>query len=207
MHWRNGEHGYGAVAKILHWVTVLALAAQFWVGWSMEADESGVAADEARIEQLEEEAKELEGDARDAARDEVDRLEDELDARADEAEDEFVRDALRRPTEPSLPLAHVVLGATILALGVVRVLWRRRTGLPPWADHLGETARTVSGWTEKALIASLFVVPVSGVLLLVAGSDWLPLHVASHLLFFAAVAVHVGTHLVHARHGHLRRML
>lgn len=206
MHWRNGEHGYGVVSKVLHWVTVLAVAAQFWVGYTMEAPEDAFAAEEVRLEQLEEQAKDLEGDARDLARDEVDRLEDELDARSDRAEDEFVRDALSRPGEPSLPLLHVGLGLTILALGVTRVLWRR-TGLPPWADHLGPTARTVAGVTEKALLASLFAVPASGLLLLLAGSDWVALHVASHLVFLAAVATHVGLHLVHARHGQLRRML
>lgn len=206
MHWRNGPHGYGVVAKTLHWLTVVVLAAQFCVGWTMEADESAFAANEARLEQLDEQAKDLDGDARDAARDEVDRLEDELGARADEAEDEFVRDALTRPTEPSLPLVHVALGALILALGFVRVLWRR-TGLPPWADHLSETSRRVAGATEKVLLAMLFVVPLSGLLLLLAGSDWLPLHIAAHLTFFAALAAHVGLHLRHVRDGQLRRML
>ncbi|MFC7490700.1 MULTISPECIES: cytochrome b/b6 domain-containing protein [unclassified Knoellia] len=206
MHWRNGPHGYGFVTKSLHWLTVVVLAAQFFVGWTMEADESAFAVDEARLEQLEEQAKDLDGDARDTARDEVDRLEDELDARADEAEDEFVRDALSRPTEPSLPLAHVGLGLLILALGVVRVLWRR-TGLPPWAEHLGPLARRVAGLTEKALLASLFLVPASGLLLLFAGADWVGLHVAAHIAFFAALVAHIGLHLAHARHGQLRRML
>lgn len=206
MHWRNGPHGYGVVAKVLHWLTVVVVATQFFVGWTMEANEGAFAADEARLEQLEEQAKDLEGDARDAARDEVDRLEDELDARADEAEDEFVRDSLTRPTEPSLPLAHVTLGLLVLALGVARVLWRR-TGLPPWADHLSETSRKVAGATEKALLTMLFVVPLSGLLLLGAGSNWLPLHIAAHATFFVALAVHVGLHLRHVGEGQLRRML
>ena len=206
MHWRNGPHGYGAVSKTLHWLTVVVLAAQFFVGWTMEADESAFAADEARLEQLDEQAKDLEGDARDAARDEVDRLEDELDARSDRAEDEFVRDALNRPTQPSLPLAHVALGLLVLALAVVRVLWRR-TGLPPWADHLSPTSRRVAAATEKVLLATLFVVPLSGLLLIGTGSDWLPLHIAAHLTFFAALAVHVGLHLRHVRDGQLQRML
>lgn len=206
MRWRNGEHGYGSVAKLLHWATVLALAAQFWVGLTMEGDKDAHAADEARVEQLEEQAKELDGDARDRARDEVDRLEDELDARQDEAEDEFVRDALRHPTEPSLPLLHVGLGLLVMALGAVRLAWRR-TGLPPWAEHLGPTARAIAGPTERMLLASLFVMPASGLLLVFAGHDWLPVHVATHLIFLGALLVHVGLHLAHARHGQLRRML
>lgn len=206
MHWRSGDHGYGVVSKTLHWVTVLALAAQFWVGWTMEADDDAFAADKARIEQLEEQAKDLEGPARDTAREEVNRLEDALDARSDEAEDEFVRESLRHPTEPSLPLLHVGLGVLVMCLGAVRIAWRR-TGLPPWAEHLGPTARTVAGATEKVLLASLFVMPGSGILLVLAGAEWLPLHVASHVVFGVALLVHVGLHLAHARHGHLRRML
>ena len=39
MHLRNGDHGYGVVTKLLHWVTVAALTAQFAVGWSMDLDD------------------------------------------------------------------------------------------------------------------------------------------------------------------------
>ncbi len=35
---RNGPHGYGAVTKTLHWLTVLAIAAQFVVGYTMDDD-------------------------------------------------------------------------------------------------------------------------------------------------------------------------
>ncbi|KGN31497.1 hypothetical protein N802_03780 [Knoellia sinensis KCTC 19936] len=206
MHWRNGEHGYGLVSKILHWTTVLAIVAQFWVGKNMEPADVAFPAEQARIEQLDAQAENLDGAARDAARAEADRLEDELDAREDDAEDSFVRDSLNRPTDPSLPLLHVALGVLIMGLGLARVLWRR-TGLPPWAPYLGGTARTIAGITEKVLLGLCFVIPASGLLLLFGGYDWLSLHIATHYVFFAAVAVHVGLHLVHARHGHLRRML
>lgn len=206
MRWRNGPDGYGVASKALHWVTVLALAAQFAVGWSMEAADAPFAAEEARVEQLEERADALEGDARDDARDEVDRLRDELDARADRAEDDFVRDSLSRPTDPSLPAAHVALGLVILGLAGLRVLWRRQ-GLPPWAEHLGPAARRVAAVTEKVLISLLFAIPLSGLLVLEGGGGWVSVHVAAHLLFFGALAVHVTLMLVHARHGQLRRML
>ncbi len=42
---RNGEHGYGAVTKLLHWLTVAALATQLTVGLTMEA---GAAAERAK---------------------------------------------------------------------------------------------------------------------------------------------------------------
>ncbi len=38
---RNGPSGYGWVTKGLHWLTVLAIAAQFTIGYLMDADDSG----------------------------------------------------------------------------------------------------------------------------------------------------------------------
>ena len=41
MRLHNGPNGYGTATKALHWVTVLALAAQFTVGYLMDVDDSG----------------------------------------------------------------------------------------------------------------------------------------------------------------------
>src|SRR4028118_942272 len=38
---RNGTEGYGWVTRTLHWSTVLAVTAQFAVGYVMDADDSG----------------------------------------------------------------------------------------------------------------------------------------------------------------------
>ena len=38
---RNGPAGYGWVTKGLHWLTVLAVGAQFSIGYLMDADDSG----------------------------------------------------------------------------------------------------------------------------------------------------------------------
>jgi cytochrome b561 len=52
--------------------------------------------------------------------------------------------------------AHVGLGLTILTLAVVRVYWRRRTVLPPWAPGLSATERVVAhGNRTSALPAPL----------------------------------------------------
>lgn len=32
---RNGEHGYGVVTKVLHWLTFSVIVGQFLVGYSM----------------------------------------------------------------------------------------------------------------------------------------------------------------------------
>lgn len=41
MRWRNGEHGYGAVTKALHWAIVAAMAAQFTVGYLLDGEGRG----------------------------------------------------------------------------------------------------------------------------------------------------------------------
>ena len=38
---RNGPEGYGSLTKALHWATVLALVAQFTVGYLMDPDDEG----------------------------------------------------------------------------------------------------------------------------------------------------------------------
>ena len=105
---------------------------------------------------------------------------------------------------------HVALGATVLGLAVARVAWRRTHTLPPWAETLSPAERTFTHWNERLLLALLFVIPLSGLSLLVVDDDLLLLHVASHLTFFAALAAHVGLVLKHQlldRDRLLRRML
>lgn len=150
---RNGEHGYGLVSKTLHWLTVLAVVAQFTVGYLME-DESGHGRGRGRGE----------GSGH---------------GRGRGGED-----------DPDLLWVHVALGVTILVLVVVRLLWRR-TGLPPWAPSLTEGDRRFLHATEVALLGSLVVVPVTGVVLVLGDDDLLPLHVAAHVAFFAALAAHL----------------
>ena len=105
----------------------------------------------------------------------------------------------------SLLTVHVVLGLTILALAVTRVAWRRVSGLPPWSEHLGPSQRRLAHRTERALLALLFIVPLSGLALVAAGDDdVLPLHVAANIRFLVALAAHLSTNL---RPPVLRRML
>ncbi|MGZ5398680.1 MAG: cytochrome b [Nocardioides sp.] len=161
MAWRSGDHGYGWITKVLHWLTVLLVAAQFVVGYSM------------------------------AAEDACDRKEDTCEQVELGAFD--------------LLELHVVLGLSILVIAVVRPLWRRYDGFPPWSDHLSAGDRRVVHWTERALMLLLFVVPLSGLLLNAFGDDaWLALHIGAHIAFFVALAAHLFTNL---RPRILRRML
>jgi hypothetical protein len=128
---RNGEHGYGVVTKVLHWLTVAAIVGQFLVGWTMEADDEAFDREKDRIDALEDAGKDRakeQGDAaEDAFKDEIDRLDDQLDAREDDYvsaafSDVFSGDAMSDGL--SLPEVHVLLGLSIMLLGVLRVLWR-----------------------------------------------------------------------------------
>lgn len=240
MHLRSGDHGYGLVAKTLHWLTVVLVAAQFYVGLTMSSDDAeGAAAAEDRLERLElaedrfrdrldeqEEAAEARGEAAEEAWDaEEDRLrdafeaeqeaeEERLDARLDD--DEYVDDAFTEVVELrfagngiSEPEWHVLLGLSLIALGLVRILWRWTTPLPPWAEHLSERERGFEGAVEKLLLAMLVVTPATGLLLVAGNDDLLPLHIAAQILFVAAIVGHVGLVLKHTvvhRNRHLARM-
>ena len=106
--------------------------------------------------------------------------------------------------------AHVVLGLSILALALVRLYWRRRAGLPPWAEGLSGGERRLAHWTERVLYALLFVIPLTGLYLVFVSDDAVGLHVASHVAFYLAFTAHVGLVLKHQifnRDGLLRRML
>jgi cytochrome b561 len=205
MHLRNGGHGYGAVTKTLHWLTVAAIVAQFGVGWTMGADKTRLDLEKAEIEQLEDFAKRQDETTEEWIENEIDRLEDGLDAR----EDSYFADAFAQGGL-SLPEVHVLLGLSIILLGLIRVLWRVTTSLPPWADHLSARERRLEARLEKALLSLLFVVPTTGLALLVLGDDWLPLHITAQFVLLVAIAVHVGLVLKHTvvrRDRHLARML
>ena len=165
--------GYRPSQKVLHWLTVLALAAQLAIGYLMDADDSGRGRGRGRG-----------GDSgRGRGGDSSGYLDDP---------DVFVR-------------VHVALGVTILALAVARVVWGRVVGLPPWAEQLTSGQRRLATWTERVLLTTLFVIPLSGLALVASGDDDLVwLHVAGHVVFFVALLAHLG--LVVGR-GLLPRML
>lgn len=119
--------------------------------------------------------------------------------------------------EDVLVLVHAFLGAAILILAVVRVVARRTVDLPPWAAGLSSFERRLAHRVEQVLYAMMFLVPLSGLaLVLASGEDWdlgqrewsapieladddllLGLHIATHVTFFVALAVHVGMVLKH----------
>jgi len=253
MRLRNGEHGYGAVTKTLHWLTVGLFAAQFVVGYTMETErelpereeaaaERAEREDDERAEGAEDEREEAEvdcdpageelsgGDTSDQLEDRLDRLEERCerrqearenrqDARADAAEDrqegradaaEERQDAAEEAAEDALgtawddlwsgdigagglsrPELHILLGLAILAVGLVRLIWRRTTPLPPWDPRLTPTDQRLVHATEVTLLTLMFVVPASGLLLVLGARDLVALHVAAHVVFFVALGAHL----------------
>ena len=184
---RNGPHGYGLVTKILHWATVAALVAQFVVGYVMLNDDGGFERAECDrpSDRIEEGCEEQQ---------------DRLEARADDPlgtaySDLGSGDILGGGV--TLPELHVLLGLLVLALAVARVVWRRATSLPPWAEGLSAGERRLAHWTEKVLLVLLFLIPLSGLSLVLVSYDLLPLHIAAHIGFFATIATHVGLVLKH----------
>ena len=89
-------------------------------------------------------------------------------------------------------------------------MWRRTTPLPPWAEHLSDRERRVERTARGHLLTLLAVVPVTGLLLVGAGDDFLPVHVVAQIALRAAIGAHVGLVLrrtVLRPHRHLARML
>ena len=159
---RNGQHGYGALTKALHWLTVVLITAQFVVGWTMEDDSGG-------------------GRGRGRGRGEGS---GHGRGRGGDGSDFDGID--------QLPL-HVGLGIAILVVAIVRVAWRLSTPLPPWDERLSPMQRRLLGGSERVLLLMLFAIPLTGLgMVLSEEDDYLGLHVTSHVLFFAALAVHVG---------------
>ena len=170
------------------------MAGQFTIGYGMEADSAVDRADDRLDSQ--DKACESENDAAEERCEEaVDRQED-----ANKEDDYAVFEG-----DFDLVDLHVVLGLLILALAIARTAWRIGTPLPPWDDRLTPLDRKLAHGTEVTLIATQYVIPLSGLWLIASSDDSvLPLHIVGHAVFFAALVLHVG--LV-VRRGLLARML
>jgi cytochrome b561 len=159
---------YGAIAKLLHWLVVFLVAAQFAVAWTMPAIHRGTKAE-------------------------------------------------------GLISAHLSLGASILAIVLVRLVWRLLKPVPLLTDNVPgwqqAAARLMHGLLYVLLVfvpvlgwanasARGFVVALFGLIplppLLAAGSDvGLALDNIHSLAAYAILAL-VGLHVLAALYHHLR---
>jgi cytochrome b561 len=194
--------GYPLATKVLHWLTVLVLTAQLVVGYTLDVDDGRDRVEDA----LDARADRATSDA------EEERLEELADAAHDRARDPDLGTVVDRVTSGDEPVltAHVVLGLALLLLALVRLVRRRVVPLPPWAETLTEGERRLAHRTEQVLYLTLVLMPLSGLGVLLVDDDLLPVHVATHVTFFVAIALHVGLVLKHQlvdRDRLLRRML
>lgn len=214
---------YGVGARVLHWLTVALLIAQFTVGYLLEDDDDrgrgrgrGRGGDDG-------ESGKGRGRGRggeDGAATESDDSDDEVVVDSD-GSDDFGGDHLESTDPAATDLAgtdllgvdlrtiHIVLGVTILLVVLVRVVWRRGVGLPPWDPSLSKGEQRFATWTERLLLASVALMAASGLLVLTE-DDWLALHVGAHITFFVVVSLHVAFVLGRRLWGRptlLRRML
>ncbi len=178
----NEARAYGATARWLHWLTVLALGTQFTIGYVMNADDSGHGRGRGRGRG------EGSGHGRGHGR-----------GRGHGGDDDSLLG-----NGWNLVTTHVALGLLILLLAVLRVAWRRASGLPPWSATLSARDQRLVVLTERVLLGLLFVIPLTGLALVLGDDGWLPLHVTAHIVFFVALAAHVGLVL---RRGLLPRMI
>ena len=119
---RSGDHGYGALAKTLHWLTVVALVAQFTIGYRLDVDDSGHGRGRGR------------GRGGESGRGR---------GRGGEDDGGYLDDP------GTLLTVHVLLGVLILTLAVIRVVVRSLDGLPPWAETLSHR-RADAGALDRA---------------------------------------------------------
>jgi hypothetical protein len=47
---------------------------------------------------------------------------------------------------------HATIGLIVLILAIIRIVWRQRTPLPPWAPGLSNRERVLAHWTERVQI-------------------------------------------------------
>jgi cytochrome b561 len=115
---------------------------------------------------------------------------------------------------------HKSLGLVALAVAIARLLNRRTGTLPPWAPTLTALEQTIVHRAEQLLYAAMFIMPVSGLLYVMAGgygvrlfgtfdlpnpvpsspllasaAKWV--HVASAMLLLLPLGTHLGLVLGH----------
>lgn len=186
---RRVAAGYPPATKVLHWLTVVLLATQLVVGYTLDVEDPADRVEDAldaRADRATSEAEE-------------ERLEELADAAQDRAGDPGFAARVDQVTSGEQPVltTHVALGLTLLLLAVVRLVRRRVVPLPPWAEGLSDSERRLAHRTEQVLYLTLVVMPLSGLGVLLVDGDLLPVHIASHVTFFVAIALHLGLVLKH----------
>ena len=72
-------------------------------------------------------------------------------------------------TQGSLYEWHKSIGLIVLALAIVRYVWRRTTPLPDWAPRLSVGEQRAIHQIERVLYVCMFLMPISGFVFVMAG--------------------------------------
>ena len=72
-------------------------------------------------------------------------------------------------TQGSLYEWHKSIGLIVLALAIVRYVWRKTTPLPDWAPNLSSGERRAIHHIERLLYICMFLMPISGFVFVMAG--------------------------------------
>lgn len=64
---------------------------------------------------------------------------------------------------------HKSIGLVLLAFAVLRLLWRKSSALPDWAEGLTPSERAISHRNETLLYGAMFLMPLTGYLYVMAG--------------------------------------
>jgi cytochrome b561 len=64
---------------------------------------------------------------------------------------------------------HKSIGVLVLALVLLRIIWRKTTRLPDWPAAMAPWEQRALTWTERTLYACMVVMPLSGYVFTLAG--------------------------------------
>lgn len=77
----------------------------------------------------------------------------------------------RGPERADLFLWHKTVGATILLLAILRLIWRLTHKPPPFPEDLPRWERVSSVWTHRLFYAGLILLPLTGLSAVSGGAD------------------------------------
>ena len=72
-------------------------------------------------------------------------------------------------TQGTLYNWHKSIGLIVLAVALVRYIWRKTTPLPDYAPNLSDGEKRVLGWLEPTLYLCMFLMPISGFVFVMTG--------------------------------------
>jgi len=128
---------------------------------------------------------------------------------------------------------HKSAGLLVLGLVLLRIIWRKTTRLPDWANGLSTWEKTTIHFVENGLYSVMFLMPLTGLLMSASAGHPTPffhlfaipgfshpnsglstaawfMHFAISYIIVALLAIHVGLAVrreLFEKDGYLKRML